>query len=137
MVPKLGLLGEASILRVPGHIPEYGPDRSRKGDSYGTNNNQDVPSEGHHSSICDSKGGCGGLASEERVIFVLELLEPTLPVHFHRFHKKSIQGVETKATREPFLVHLELGLPKEEAHCISNLTRSCNSQSMSSKTSWS
>ena len=51
-------------------------------------NNQDVLSECHHTSICDSKRGGRGLASEERVIFVLELLGPILPVHFHRFHRK-------------------------------------------------
>ena len=28
----------------------------------------------------------GGLAREEKVIFVLELLGPILAVHFHRFH---------------------------------------------------
>ena len=28
------------------------------------------------------------MANEERVIFVLMLLEPILPVHFHRFHRK-------------------------------------------------
>ena len=41
-------------------------------------NNQDVPSECHHASICDSKRGGGGLASEEKVIFVLKLLGPIL-----------------------------------------------------------
>ena len=54
----------------------------------GMNNNQDVPSECHHTSIRDGKRDCGGLASEERVIFVLKLLEPILPVHFHSFHKR-------------------------------------------------
>ena len=103
----------------------------------GMNNNQDVPSECHHTSIYDSKRGCGGLANEERVIFVLKLLGPTLPVHFHSFHKRNIYGVETEAIREPSLVCQELALPKEEAHCSSNLARSCNSQSVSSKTSWS
>ena len=33
MFPKLGLLGEASILRVPVHIPEYSPDPSRNSES--------------------------------------------------------------------------------------------------------
>ena len=37
------------------------------------NNNQGVPSECHQSSKCDSIRGGGGLASEEKVIFVLEL----------------------------------------------------------------
>ena len=71
----------------------------------GTNSDQDVPSEYHHASVCDSKRGGGGSASEEKVNFVLKLLGPMLPAHFHRFHKKNIQGVETKATREPPLVH--------------------------------
>ena len=31
-----------------------------------------------------------GLASKEKVIFVLKLLGPILPVHFHRFHKRNI-----------------------------------------------
>ena len=35
-----------------------------------------------------SKRGDAELAKEERVIFVLMLLEPILPVHFHRFHRK-------------------------------------------------
>ena len=51
-------------------------------------NNQDVPSECHHASIRDSKRGGGGLASEEKVIFVLKLLGPILPVLSHRFHRK-------------------------------------------------
>ena len=33
MFSKLGLLGEASILRVPVHIPKYSPDCSRSGES--------------------------------------------------------------------------------------------------------
>ena len=49
--------------------------------------------------------GCGGVASKERVIVVLELLGPALPVHFHRVHKNSIQGVETIVMREPPLAH--------------------------------
>ena len=52
------------------------------------NNNQDVLSECHHASTCDSKRGGRGLASKGRVTFVLELLGPILPVHFHRFHRK-------------------------------------------------
>ena len=28
MLPKLGLLGEASMFHVPAHIPEYSPDDS-------------------------------------------------------------------------------------------------------------
>ena len=54
----------------------------------GMNNDQDVPSERHHASIRDSKRGDGGSASEENVNFVLKLLGPILPVHFHRFHRK-------------------------------------------------
>ena len=46
----------------------------------------------------------GGLAREEKVIFVLVLVGPILSVHFHRFHRKNIQGVETKVTGEPPLV---------------------------------
>ena len=68
-------------------------------------NGQDVPSECHHASICDSKRGGRGLASEEKVIFVLELLGPILPDHFHRFHKRTISGVETETTGEFPLVH--------------------------------
>ena len=47
----------------------------------GMDNNQDVFTECHHVSICNSKRSCGGLASEEKVIFVLKLLGPILPVH--------------------------------------------------------
>ena len=89
MFPKLGLLGEASIFHVPMHIPEYSPDAVEMVGHKGINNNQDVPSECHHTSICDSKRGGGQSASEEKVIFVLKLLGPILPVHFHRFHKKN------------------------------------------------
>ena len=35
-----------------------------------------------------SKRGGGGLASEEKVIFVLRLLGPILPVHFHGLYRK-------------------------------------------------
>ena len=35
-----------------------------------------------------SKRGGGGLASDEKVIFVLRLLGPILPVHFHRLYRK-------------------------------------------------
>ena len=68
------------------------------------NNNRDVPSECHHTSICDSKRGGGQSASEEKVIFVLKLPGPTLPVHFHRFPKKYTYGDETEATGELSLV---------------------------------
>ena len=54
------------------------------------NNNQDVPSECQHASIHESKRGGGGSTSEEKVIFVLKLLGPILPVHSHRFHKRNI-----------------------------------------------
>ena len=57
---------------------------------------QDISSECCHTSICDSKRGSGGSASEEKVISVLKLLGPNLPVHSHKFHKKNIQGVEHK-----------------------------------------
>ena len=70
----------------------------------GMNNHQGVPPECHHSSICDSKRDRGRLPSEEKVSFVLELLGPILQVHFHRFHKKNIWGVEAKATGELSLV---------------------------------
>ena len=40
--------------------------------------------------ISDSKRDGEGLASEEKVIFVLELLGPVLPVHSHRFYRKNI-----------------------------------------------
>ena len=54
------------------------------------NNNQDVPPELHHASVCDSKRRGGGSASEEKVIFVPELLGPILIVYFYRFHKRNI-----------------------------------------------
>ena len=73
MFPKLCLLGEGSILCVPVPIPECSPDLSRSGES--------LPRQ-------YSKRGGGGLASEEKVIFVFELLGPILPVHFHSFHKR-------------------------------------------------
>ena len=73
------------------------------------NNNQDVPSEYHHASICDSKRGGRELASEERVIFVLELLGPILPVHFHRFHReqylRSWDKSHQRASSGPLRVH--------------------------------
>ena len=47
----------------------------------GMNKNQDAPSECHHASIFDHKRGGGGFAGEEKVIFVLKLLGPILPVH--------------------------------------------------------
>lgn len=56
----------------------------------GINDNQDVPSECHHASISDSKRDGEGLASEENSDFVLKLLGPVLPVHSHRFHRKTI-----------------------------------------------
>ena len=40
--------------------------------------------------ISDSKRDGEGLASEEKVIFVLKLLESVLPVHSYRFHRKNI-----------------------------------------------
>ena len=90
MFAKLGLLGEASVFMclcafLSTVLTEVEAESHR-----GMNNNQDVPSECLHARICDSKRGGGGLASKEKVIFVLELLGPILPVHFHRFHKRSI-----------------------------------------------
>ena len=38
--------------------------------------------------ISDSKRDGEGLASEEKVIFVLELLGPVLPVHSHNFTER-------------------------------------------------
>ena len=70
MFPKLGLLEEASILRVPMYILEYSPDCSRNSQD---EQQPDVPSECHHASICDIKRGGRGLASEEKVIFVLKI----------------------------------------------------------------
>ena len=71
------------------HIPKYSPEHNRtielQRDEQKT---QDVSSEYHHTSICESKRGCGGLACKEKVISVLKLLGPTLPVH--RFLKKTI-----------------------------------------------
>ena len=55
-------------------------------------------------SICHSERGGEGLAREKKVIFVLELLGAVLSVHFYRFHRKTIKGVETKVTGEHPLV---------------------------------
>ena len=90
MFPKLGLLEQASILRVPMYILSTLLTSVEVVSHKDMNNNQDVPSECHHASICDSKRGGRGLASEEKVIFVLKLLGPILPVPFHRFHKRNI-----------------------------------------------
>ena len=60
------------------------------------------------------------MAGEEKVIFVLKLLRP---VHFHRFHKRISKELRQKSLESPPLVHEELALPKEEAHCISNLKK--------------
>ena len=79
------------------NIPDY--------QKSGTNKNQYFSSEHHHISISDSKRDGEGLASEEKVIFVLELLGPVLPAHSHRFQRKNILGVRTKATGKPPLVH--------------------------------
>ena len=65
---------------------------------------QDVSSKCHRTTICDSKRVGGGLVSKKKVIFVLELQGPMLPVHFHRSHKRNIQGVKTEATGELYLV---------------------------------
>ena len=43
------------------------------------------------------------MASEEKVIFVLQLLGPTLPVHFHRFHKRNISRELRQRTSERLL----------------------------------
>ena len=66
MFPRQGLLGEASMFHVATCIREDSPDCSRDG-------------EPCHISTCDSEGS----ASEEKVIFVLKLLGPILPVGFH------------------------------------------------------
>ena len=98
MFPRLVLLGEASILCVPGHFPAV-EIVSRKG----MNDNQDVPSECHHTSKCDGKRGGGGLASEEKAISVLNRLGPVLPVHFRRFHKRNISRELRQRPSESFL----------------------------------
>ena len=61
------------------------------------NNNKDGPSGHHQASICDTKRDGGGSASEEKVILILKLLGPILPVHIHRFHKRNVKRVETEA----------------------------------------
>ena len=62
-------------------IPKYSPDLSRSGES--------LPPQ-------YSKRGGGGLASEEKVIFVFELLGPVLPVQFHSFHKRTSKELRQK-----------------------------------------
>ena len=106
MLPKLGLLWEASAFHVPFTFLNTTLTAVEAVSHEGTNNDQDVPSERHHASVHDSKRGGGGSAREENVNFVLKLLGPILPVHS--------PGPLT-------------ALAKEEAHCTSNLTRSCNS----------
>jgi len=51
-----------------------------------------VSSECCHTSICDSKRGSEGLAGEKKMIFVLKLLGPILPVHSQWFHQKEYLG---------------------------------------------
>ena len=69
--------------------------------------------ECHHTSMCDSARGCGGLANEERVIFVRMLLEPILPVHFHRCHRKyylrSLDKRHQRALSGPLTVNTNKG----------------------------
>ena len=101
MFPKLVPLGKcARPFTFPSTVLTAVEAVSHKG----MNSNQGIPSECHHATICDSKRGGGGLASEEKVIFVLKLLGPILPVHFHRFHKRSIWGLEIEAIGELYLV---------------------------------
>ena len=90
MLPKLGLLWEASAFHVPFTFLNTTLTAVEAVSHEGTNNDQDVPSERHHASVRDRKRGGGGSASEENVNFVLKLLGPILQVHFHRFHKKNI-----------------------------------------------
>ena len=78
---KLGLLGEASMFHVPEHIPTYSPDLSRSSESLT-----------HYY----SKRSGGGLASKEKVIFVIRLLGPILAVHFHRVHKRISKELRQK-----------------------------------------
>ena len=54
----------------------------------GMNNNQDVPSECHHASKCDSKTVCGGLASEEKVIFCPQTISANPPSSFPQVPQK-------------------------------------------------
>ena len=82
MLPKLGLLREASAFHVPFPFLNTTLTAVEAVSHEGTNNDQDVPSERHHASVHDSKRGGGGSASEENVNFVLKLLGPILPVHF-------------------------------------------------------
>ena len=42
-----------------------------------------TPSKHYHTSISDRKRDSEGPANEEKVIFVLKLLGPVLPVHSH------------------------------------------------------
>ena len=87
---KLRLWGGASVLHVPCTFLSTILAAVETVSHKGTNINQDVPFECHHAGICDSKRDSGGLASKEKVIFVLRLLGPILPVHSHRFHKRNI-----------------------------------------------
>ena len=69
--------------------------------------------------ICDSKRGGEGPASKEKVIFVLELLEPILPVHFHRFRRriskewrqKPTEGILWSTRSQPYPRKKSIALP--------------------------
>ena len=104
MFPKLGLLEEAAILCVPCTFLNTVLTAVEVVSHKETSNYQDVPSECHCASICDSKRGGRGLARDEKVIFVLKLLGPIIPVPFHRFRKRNIYGIETEAIGELSLV---------------------------------
>ena len=69
MSPKLRPLGGTPASRVAVHNPDYIPDYNKTG----TNKNPYVSSEPHHTSLSNSKRDVEGLASEEKVTFVLEL----------------------------------------------------------------
>ena len=66
MPPKLGLLGEASALCVQVHIPERILTAVEVVSHKGVNNSQDVPSECHHISTCDSKRGGDGQPARKK-----------------------------------------------------------------------
>ena len=59
------------------------------------NNDQDVPSACHHTSICDTKRGVDGWPAR-KAIFALKLLGAIVQVHFHSFTKEISKELRQK-----------------------------------------
>ena len=93
MFPKLGRLGKHPSSLYLCRFLSTVPTAIEMVSHQGMNNHQNVPSVNTLVYV---------IAKE--VTFVLKLLGPILPVHFHRFHKKNIEGDETEATGELSLV---------------------------------